>query len=147
LLFDVARAVDRARVEDALVSAAPREEGDLVDGNEPNRPIGLALEQLHERARKVREAIDEHPGEEIEPVRIAVVEQIPDDLDAGVLRGADRAERAREVVQAGRSLDEVPADALARGGDPDVFEPEVILLREAIVLRLRDHVEAAAGVE
>jgi hypothetical protein len=120
------------------------EEGDLVDRSEERRRVMGPLDHVAGRGdgivgETLREALRERVG----IVRIAVMAQVPDRLDAvAPLRLKERVD-AGEIVGAAALVDHRPGDALARDGDAERAQHPVILVGVAEVLRFLAKVASA----
>src|SRR5437879_13061444 len=68
--------------------------------------------------------------------------EVPNDLKSVAARGIDLILKRREIIGAGRLLDEMPADRVAGRAHPERQQPIVILVDETVVLCRHNHVQA-----
>jgi hypothetical protein len=80
----------------------------------------------------------------VDMVRRAVVEQVPDDLDPGLLSGFKRRYPARPVIFPRRFLDQVPAKAVAKCPEPELATQPIVAQHVLIVACRPDEIEADA---
>src|SRR5580693_7377915 len=106
-------APDRAGMEVADLAASPGPEGDLVDRHVPAAARGLGSHHLGRGAREGREAAHELGRPDVEPVRQAVMAEVPDHLDPRAPRRPQPWQGLAEIVAPRRALDAVPAQRVA----------------------------------
>src|SRR4051812_45998592 len=100
--------------------------------------------ELGEGNGEVRQTPSKIAAKDIEILRIAVVKQVPDDLDAGFLRRLDLRRHARKVISSRRALDTVPPQAVASREYSLLRQSRVILACKLFMTGSFDHVQAAA---
>jgi hypothetical protein len=137
-------AAGREGVEAAVLAAGPGPEGDLVDRHVEGDLVGLPGDHLGHRPGPGGEAVHELGAEEVEPLRPAVVAEVPDHLDAGVAGGAHPRQEAGEVEPPRGGDRAVPGDPLADRADAEREEAPVIGRRPALVPGRGGKVEATA---
>src|SRR6185312_5624984 len=94
--------------------------------------------------RKVGEALREVRRGLINAIGGAIMEQVPDDLEAGGFGSLDHRQPARPVIFARRFLDEVPAEAIAHGTETELVQLAVIAGDMLVVAGRADEIEAHA---
>ena len=125
--------------EQALLAARIGHEGRLVDRRDVKR-VAFAAEIARDRVAIFGEALWEGGAPEVDVLRIAVMEQVPDDCDAVLPRRAGERLQAGEIIAAA-SVDQRPAHRLARGMDAERREVAVILVDAAVVPGRGDLIE------
>src|SRR5215203_2856673 len=96
------------------VARNPREKGNFVDRTNKKRAAGFASQIRGGRSGKRRKALDKFSAENIQIIRITVMKQIPDDLNAGILHCPNLIFETRKIIDERLALDEMPANAVAR---------------------------------
>ena len=124
-------------------AARPGEKRRLVHRREITGPGGAGADEAGGSMTVVRKPRRECIAERIEPGGIAVVKQIPDDLDPVVPAGVDEGLHAAEIITAG-PIDDRPADRLARGAESRGAQPGVVAFDLPVVLGGHDLVDPVA---
>ena len=145
LALQLPPAAPRPRVHARHVGAGPGEVGDLVDRAHQRRPPGLLQVQPGKRAGIDGKAVHELPAERVQPVRPAVVAQVPGHVDARRLRPAQQRQHRPPVPAARRAgLHQVPPHPVPRAAYAETRERRIVLRRKQVVPAGRDHVQPAA---
>src|SRR6185312_15005914 len=147
LALEVAAAAFGERIQVGGVAASPGEEGDFVDGRDEGGLGELGTKHAPKGCGEPGEGGDPIGREDIEIVGPAEVEDVPDELDAMLLGGVDNSLGGGEIVFATDRLNEVPAQAFARGPHADFPEPGKILAGKAVVASGGYQVEASSGFQ
>src|SRR3954468_3648050 len=120
------------RREQPLLSARIGHEGRLVHRCEIERAATFASDVAGDRGTIIREPLRKPVAPEVDVARIAVVEEIPDDLDPVPARRLDEGCKTGEIVAAA-VVDERPAHGLAGGVDAERREVAIITLDRSVV--------------
>ncbi|MNV14223.1 hypothetical protein D3C71_1048980 [compost metagenome] len=89
------------------------------------------------------EPVDETRCPDVEIVRPAVMQQVPNHLGLGILGGPQHRPDTRPVIAA-RLFDQVPSKSVTHRADTEAGKLSIILCGMGVVADGRDHVEASA---
>src|SRR5437868_3464488 len=88
-----------------------------------------------------RESLDELGRKDVQSIGIAVMAEIPDDLCAGVQRGAKHGEKRAEV-EIGATIDQRPTESVPSRADTNLAKHRIIFERLYVMLNPRYHIHS-----
>jgi hypothetical protein len=128
------------RREEPGVPAGPGEVRRLVDRSEVAGAVRPPPDVLRRGVAVVREPGRELTGERVQVLRVAVVEEVPDDLHSVPPAGFDEGPDRGEVVPA-PVVHQGPAHAVSRRADADFPQKPVVFVNELVVAGRRHLVD------
>ncbi len=132
------------RPEEAFLAGGKRKKTRLVYRREPAGSLAAPADVATDGKTVVGEPFGKLWTEQVQSRRIAIVEEIPDHLDAGSPGGFDERSKTREVVSPAALIDERPAHCLAGAVDAEFREIAVILFDRLVVTGGHDLIEPIA---
>src|SRR3954468_6092356 len=117
---------DAVRREPSDVPTRPREEGRFVDRREIAHAFGVAADVFGGGVAIIGETFWKFFAKQIDVRGVAVVEQIPNDLDIVFATGFTEGAHRRKIVTTVALIHEWPADGFARGENPDFAQEPIV---------------------
>ena len=104
----------------------------------------LIIQKSRSRPGERSKTLNKFMREDVQVIRVPVVEKVPNDLDVISPRGTYLRHRRIKVVSVRLTFDQMPPQAVPGREYADLGQSAIVLVREFVMARGGDHIQAFA---